>query len=118
MLDKSRNSNRAKVIISANNLYGDTFTQFNDILPQFGITTKLVDPNKSENYIPAINDNTRMLYCEIVGNPALDVADIEAIAKIAHDHGLLLVVDSTFSTPFLQRLIESAADMGPVSAAL
>ena len=88
--------------VSANNLYGGSFTQFNDILPQFGIKARFVDPSDPNNFAAAINDKTKALYCETVSNPGLEVSDIEAIAKIAHDHGLPLIVDSTFSTPALQ----------------
>ena len=98
-------------LVSANNLYGGTFTQFNDILPRFGIKTRFVDPNGPDNFARAITPKTKLLYCETVGNPALDVADIRAIAHIAHTHGLPLIVDSTFTTPYLQRPIEQGADI-------
>ncbi len=98
-------------IVSANNLYGGSYTQFKDILPQFNINTHFVDSNDPENFAKAITPKTKLLFCETVSNPGLDVADIEAIAKIAHDHGLPLVVDSTFSTPYLQRPIDHGADI-------
>ena len=98
-------------IVSANNLYGGTFTQFNDILPQFGIKARFVDPNDPTNFAKAITPKTKLLFCETVSNPGLDVADIRAIADIAHAHGLPLVVDSTFTTPYLQRPIENGADI-------
>ncbi len=98
-------------IVSANNLYGGTYTQFNDILPQFGIKTNFVDPNDPENFAKAITPKTKLLFCETVSNPGLDVADIEKIAEIAHAHGLPLMVDATFSTPALQRPIEHGADI-------
>ncbi len=98
-------------IVSANNLYGGTFTQFNDILPQFGIKVRFVDPRDPENFAKAITPKTKLLFCETVSNPGLEVADIEAIANIAHTNGLPLVVDSTFSTPYLQRPIEHGADI-------
>ena len=97
--------------VSANNLYGGSFTQFNDILPQFGITARFVDPADPNNFAAAINDRTKAVYCETVSNPGLEISDIEAIARIAHEHGLPLIVDSTFSTPALQRPIESGADI-------
>lgn len=97
--------------VSANNLYGGSFTQFNDIMPQFGITPRFVDPSDPNNFAAAINDRTKALFCETVSNPGLEVSDLEAIAKIAHEHGLPLIVDSTFSTPALQRPIESGADI-------
>ena len=98
-------------IVSANNLYGGTFTMLNDILPQFGITTKFVDPKDPANFEAAITPNTKALYCESIGNPGLDVSDIPAISEIAHKHGLPLIVDSTFSTPCLQKPIEQGADI-------
>ena len=98
-------------IVAANDLYGGTYTQFNDILPQFNIKTNFVDPKDPENFAKAITPKTKMLYCETVGNPALNIADVSAIADIAHAHGLPLVVDSTFTTPYLQRPIEHGADI-------
>jgi O-acetylhomoserine (thiol)-lyase len=98
-------------IVSANNLYGGTYTQFNDILPGMGINVKFVDPIDPNNFAAAITDKTKALYCETVGNPLLDVVDIQAIADIAHAHGLPLIVDSTFSTPALQRPLEHGADI-------
>ena len=98
-------------IISANNLYGGTYTQFNDILPKFGINVKFVDPNDPQNYAAAITEKTKALFCETVSNPGLDVADLEAIGKIAADNGIPLIVDSTFSTPYLTRPIEHGASI-------
>ncbi len=98
-------------IVSANNLYGGTYTQFNDILPSFGIKVTFVDPTTPSNFEAAITDKTKALYCETVGNPLLDVVDIQAIADIAHAHGLPLIVDSTFSTPALCRPLEHGADI-------
>ncbi|TWU12466.1 Methionine gamma-lyase [Symmachiella macrocystis] len=98
-------------IVAANNLYGGTFTQFNDILPQFGINTNFVDARDPENFRGAITDKTKLLFCETIGNPGLDVTDIEAISRIAHDHGLPLIVDGTFSTPALQRPLQQGADI-------
>ena len=92
-------------IVSANNLYGGTFTQFNDIKTHF------VDPKDPQNFAKAITPKTKLLFCETVSNPGLDVADIEAIAAIAHSHGLPLVVDSTFSTPYLERPLDFGADI-------
>ena len=98
-------------IVSANNLYGGTYTQFNDILPSMGIKVNFVDPTDPSNYEAAINEKTKALYCETVGNPLLDVVDIQAVADIAHAHGLPLIVDSTFSTPALCRPLEHGADI-------
>ena len=69
-------------IVSANNLYGGTYTQFNDILPQFGITTHWVDPKDPENFAKAITPKTKLVFCETVGNPALDIADTAAIVRL------------------------------------
>ena len=98
-------------IVSARNLYGGTYTQFNEILPALGIQVRFVDSNDPENYARAIDGRTRALFCEAVSNPALEIADLAKIAGIAHAHGLPLVVDSTFSTPYLQRPIEHGADI-------
>ena len=97
--------------VSANNLYGGSYTQFHDILPQLGIKCIFVDPRKPENFAKAITPKTKLVFVETIGNPVLDVVDIPAIAKVAHAAGLPLVVDSTFSTPFLQRPIEQGADI-------
>lgn len=98
-------------IISGRNLYGGTYTQFNDILPSLGITVKFVDSQNPENFAKAIDAKTRALFVESVSNPACEVTDIEAIAKIAHAHGLPLIVDSTFSTPYLTQPIAFGADI-------
>lgn len=98
-------------IVASSNLYGGSYTQFNDILPQFGITVKFVDPSNVDNFTAAITDKTKAIFTEVIGNPKLNVADIEALATIAHDHGLPLIVDSTFATPYLLRPIEHGADI-------
>jgi len=98
-------------IISANNLYGGTYTMFNDILPKFGIKVNFVDPNDPENFGKAMNDNVKACYCETLSNPACDVADLSAIANIAHANGVPLIVDATFTTPALVRPIEHGADI-------
>jgi len=98
-------------VVAANNLYGGTYSQFDSILPQLGITVHLVDPSKPENFARAINERTRVLYCETLGNPALTMTDIRAVADIAHRHGLPLIVDSTFTPPCLLRPIEHGADI-------
>jgi O-acetylhomoserine (thiol)-lyase len=98
-------------IVSARNLYGGTYTQLDNILPGFGITTKFVDSQDPQNFAAAIDDNTRALFCESVSNPALEIADLEAIAEIAHSHGLPFIVDSTFSTPWLTNPIDHGADI-------
>ncbi|MBQ7559774.1 MAG: O-acetylhomoserine aminocarboxypropyltransferase/cysteine synthase [Synergistaceae bacterium] len=98
-------------VVSSVNLYGGTFNLFANTLPEAGITTNFVDPSEPENFEKAIKPNTKLLYAETLGNPNSDVIDIEAIAKIAHKHGLPLVVDNTFATPFLLRPIEHGADV-------
>lgn len=98
-------------VVSANNLYGGTYTQFNDILPALGIKVRFVDPKDPQNFARAITDKTKLLFCETVSNPGLDVSDIKAIADVAHAHGLPLAVDSTFTTPYLEKPIEHGADI-------
>jgi len=96
-------------VVSANNLYGGTYTMFDSILPELGIKTRFVDPDDPVNFEKEINERTRMLYVESIGNPVLDVADIEAIGKVADKYHLPLVVDSTFTTPYLFKPIEHGA---------
>jgi O-acetylhomoserine (thiol)-lyase len=98
-------------IVSARNLYGGSYTQFKDILPDLGIDVRFVDSNNPENFAKVIDSKTRALFTETVSNPALEVADLEAIAAIAHAHGLPLIVDATFSTPYLTRPIDFGADI-------
>ena len=98
-------------IVSSNKLYGGTYTQFNDILPTLGITVKFVDAEDPENFRAAIDDKTRAVFCETVSNPALEIVDLEAVAEIAHANGLPLIVDSTFSTPYLTQPLRHGADI-------
>jgi O-acetylhomoserine (thiol)-lyase len=98
-------------IVSANNLYGGTYTMFDAILPQFGITTKFVDPKDPKNFEKAITSKTKLLYIETIGNPVLDFTDVGEVAKIAHAHKIPLIVDGTFTTPYLLRTIEWGADI-------
>ena len=98
-------------IVSANNLYGGTYTQFDAILPKMGITTRFVDPRDPKNFEKAINDKTRAVFIETIGNPKLDFTDIKEVADVAHRHGVPLIVDATFTTPFLLRAIEHGADI-------
>ena len=98
-------------IVSARNLYGGTYTQFNDILPALGIRTKFVDSQDPQNFARAIDANTRALFCESVSNPALEVTDLEAVGAIAKAHGIPLIVDSTFSTPYLTQPLAQGADI-------
>jgi O-acetylhomoserine (thiol)-lyase len=98
-------------IVSANNLYGGTYTMFDAILPTLGIKTRFVNPEDPKNFEKAITDKTRAFFVETIGNPVLDFADIGAIAKVAHAHGIPLIVDATFTTPYLLRTIEHGADI-------
>lgn len=98
-------------IVSANNLYGGTYTQFDSILPKLGITVKFVDPKNPHNFEAAITPRTKALYIETVGNPVLDFSDVKTIANIAHKNGIPLIVDGTFTTPYLLKTIELGADI-------
>ena len=98
-------------VVSSTNLYGGTFNLFSNTLPEQGITTTFVDPSDPANFAKAIKPNTKLLYAETLGNPNSDVIDIEAVAKIAHENGIPLVIDNTFATPFLCRPIEYGADI-------
>ncbi|MBN1534911.1 MAG: O-acetylhomoserine aminocarboxypropyltransferase/cysteine synthase [Spirochaetes bacterium] len=98
-------------IVSANNLYGGTYTMFDAILPQFGIRTRFVDPRDPANFERAITGKTKLLFAETIGNPGLDLTDVKVVAGIAHAHGLPLVVDATFTTPYLLRTIDHGADI-------
>ena len=98
-------------VVSSTNLYGGTFNLFANTLPEQGITATFVDPSDPQNFEKAIKPNTKLLYAETLGNPNSDVVDIEAVAKIAHKHGIPLVIDNTFATPFLCRPIEYGADI-------
>lgn len=98
-------------IVSTSYLYGGTYNLFHYTLPKLGIEVKFVDSSNAENYRNAIDENTRLIYCESVGNPKNNVDDIEAIAKIAHDAGIPFVVDNTVTTPFLFRPLDHGADI-------
>ena len=98
-------------VVSSTNLYGGTFNLFANTLPEQGIKTSFVDPSNPENFEKAIKPNTKLLYAETLGNPNSDVIDLEAIAKIAPTHGLPLIVDNTFATPYLLRPIEHGVDI-------
>ncbi len=97
--------------VSASNLYGGTYTMFSVLLKDQGITVRFADVNRPETFRAAITDKTRFLYAETVGNPALDVADIAALAKIAHEHRIPLVIDSTFTPPVNYRPMDDGADI-------
>ncbi len=98
-------------VVSASNLYGGTIVQFTSILPQLGITVRMVDPTNPDNFKAAINERTRAIYCETLGNPSLNMTDLEALAKIAQDHNLPLIVDSTFTPPCILRPIDYGANI-------
>lgn len=98
-------------IVSANTIYGGSYNLFEHTLPQYGITTKFVTPDSPSVFEDAIDDNTKALYIETIGNPNANLIDIQAVADIAHKHNIPLVVDSTFATPYLVRPIEYGADI-------
>ncbi len=98
-------------IVSSANLYGGTYTMFDCILPQFGIRTRFVDPLDPENFDRAVTDKTRAIFIETIGNPVLEFTDIEAVAAIARKHHLPLIVDATFTTPYLLRTMAYGADI-------
>lgn len=98
-------------IVSSTNVYGGTYNLFANTLKDQGITTTFVDPSDPANFEAAILPNTKLLYAETLGNPNSDVVDLEAISAVAHKHGIPLIVDSTFATPYLLRPIEHGADI-------
>ena len=98
-------------IVSSVNLYGGSYNLLAHTLKDQGLTTPFVDPADPENFEKAIRPETKLLYAETLGNPNSDVIDIEAISAIAHKHGIPLIVDNTFATPFLLRPIEHGADI-------
>lgn len=98
-------------IVASSNLYGGSFALLAHNLPRFGIKVTFVDPADPENFRKAITPKTRAIYAETIGNPAIDVLDIEAVAKVAHENGIPLVIDNTFATPLLCRPLEWGADI-------
>ena len=98
-------------IVSSSNLYGGTFNLFEHTLRDQGLDVTFVDPSEPENFEKAIKENTKLVYAETLGNPNSDVIDIEAIAAVAHRHGIPLIVDNTFATPYCLRPIEHGADI-------
>ena len=98
-------------IVSSANLYGGTFNLFANTLADQGIETTFVNPHNLEEIEAAIKDNTKLVYAETLGNPNSDVIDLDAIAEIAHRHGIPFIVDSTFATPYLLRPIEHGVDI-------
>lgn len=98
-------------IVSSENVYGGTYNLFANTLSEQGLETAFVDPSDPANFEKAIKPNTKLLYAETLGNPNSDILDIEAVAEIAHRHGIPLIIDSTFATPYLLRPIEHGADI-------
>jgi O-acetylhomoserine (thiol)-lyase len=98
-------------LVAASTLYGGTYTQFDVSFRKFGYNVKFVDPDDPENFRKAITPKTKAIYGETISNPKGNVLDIEAVAKIAHDHNLPLIIDNTFATPYLCRPIDYGADI-------
>ncbi|MDF2889411.1 MAG: O-acetylhomoserine/O-acetylserine sulfhydrylase [Lacrimispora sp.] len=98
-------------VVAAKNIYGGTYNLLEHTLPDYGITTTFVDPFNYEEVENAIQENTKLIFIETLGNPNSDVVDVEQFAKIAHAHKIPLVVDNTFATPYLVRPIEYGADI-------
>ena len=98
-------------IVSATNLYGGTYNLFANTLRDQGLDVTFVDPSQPENFEAAIKENTKLIYAETLGNPNSDVIDLRAVAAIAHRHGIPLIVDNTFATPYYLRPIEYGADI-------
>lgn len=98
-------------IVAASTLYGGTYNLFSATLPRLGINTVFVNPDDPENFRKDINEKTKALYIETIGNPGINIVDIEAVAEIAHKNGLPLIVDNTFGTPYLIKPIEFGADI-------
>lgn len=98
-------------IVAANNIYGGSYNLLDNTLPVYGITTTFVEPSDPENFEKAIRPETKALFIETLGNPNCSVTDIDAIAEVAHRHGIPLIIDNTFGTPYLIRPIEHGADI-------
>jgi len=98
-------------IVASRSIYGGTHNLLDYTLRRFGIETTFVDPRSPEAFAAAIQDNTRLVFAEVVGNPGMEVLDIPNVAKVAHDAGLPLMVDATFATPYLCRPIDHGADL-------
>ena len=103
-------------IVAASTLYGGTFNLLDATLPKFGIRTTFVDPDDPANFEAAVNENTKAIYIESLGNPSINIVDVEAVAKIAHDHKIPLIIDNTFATPYLFRALDFGADIVVYSA--
>lgn len=98
-------------IVSSSSLYGGTYNMFAYTLPRLGIKVHFVDSSDPENFRKAITPNTKAIYAETIGNPRIDILDIEKVAAVAHENGIPLIIDSTFATPYLCRPIEFGADI-------
>jgi len=98
-------------IVAANSLYGGTYNLFAHTLPKFGIKTHFVDPKDPQNFRKAVTAKTKAFYLETIGNPKLDIPDFEAIAALAHEAGVPLIVDNTLATPYLVKPLEHGADI-------
>jgi O-acetylhomoserine (thiol)-lyase len=98
-------------IVATNALYGGTYTLFSKTLPRFGVTVRFVDGTNSQEVEAAINEKTRAVFTETIGNPSLQIADIETLAAIAHRHDVPLIVDNTFATPYLSKPLSFGADI-------
>jgi len=98
-------------IVSSSDLYGGTYNLFRHTFPKLGITTRFVDARDHEGFRRAIDDRTKLVFLELIGNPRLDIVDLQTIANIAHEHGVAVMVDSTTATPYLCRPFEWGADI-------
>ncbi|UOR10418.1 PLP-dependent aspartate aminotransferase family protein [Halobacillus amylolyticus] len=98
-------------IVAASNLYGGTYNLFANTLPRYGIKVRFVDPEDPENFRNALTDKTKAVFAETIGNPSLHVLDFEKVSAVAHDHGVPLIVDNTFATPYSCKPIEFGADI-------
>ena len=98
-------------VVASSNLYGGTYNLFNVTFKKLGIKVHFVDPSDPENFKAALTDKTKAVYAETIGNPRIDVLDIEKVAHIAHEHKIPLIVDNTFPTPYLLRPFEYGADI-------
>lgn len=98
-------------IVAAKTIYGGTYNLLEHTLPPFGVTTTFVDPSRLQNFEDAVQENTKLIFIETLGNPNSNIIDIEAVAEIAHKHKIPLIIDNTFGTPYLIRPIEHGADI-------
>jgi len=98
-------------IVASTQMYGGNISLMKNTLPRFGITATFVDPTDTDGFRKAIQDNTKLIYGELIGNPGLDILDLEAIAKIGADHHIPVMIDATFNTPYLCRCFDYGANM-------